>query len=77
MNYSQKKNIQIHRDYAHQIVDSMAIKLTQARALMLIGSDADFSSYHPSVQQDFFGATLEYMEDVSSLMPELLEKHQS
>jgi len=68
----QKNNTTNHGDYANA-ADSMAIKLSQARALLLIGSDVDFSSYHPSVQQDFFGATLEYLEDVSCLMDETRE----
>lgn len=71
MNYMQKSS-QIHHDYANQASDNMAIKLSQMQALLLVGSEVDFSSYHPSVQQDFFGATLEYMEDVKCLMPKLL-----
>ncbi len=71
------KSVKMYNDYNSSsltIVDTVSTKLAHTRALLLVGSDADFSSYHPSVQQDFLGAMLECVEDIDSLMPEL-EKH--
>ena len=68
MSSMKKKNTRIQEEYHTAAKDNMSIKLTQAKALLLIGSDVDFSSYDPSVQQDYFGAALQYVEDASDIM---------
>lgn len=71
---SKQTPVVINNSVHQELLDNLAIKLTQTRALLLVGSDVDFSSYHPSVQQDFFGATLECVEDMSLIMPELFRE---
>lgn len=71
------KSMKVYNDYNKTtltLIDTVSTKLAHAKALLLVGSDADFSSYHPSVQHDFLGAMLECVEDIDSLIPEL-EKH--
>lgn len=54
-----------------ELSDNVSTKLAHARALLLVGSDADFSNYCPSVVQDFMSAALACVEDVNTLLPEL------
>ena len=72
------KTLRLCNDYnansALELTDHVSTKLAHVRALLLVGTDADFSSYHPSVAQDFLSATLDCVEDVNILIPEL-EKH--
>lgn len=69
------KSLKLCNDYSNQLAleltDNLSAKLAHVRALLLVGSDADFSSYHPSVAQDFIGATLDCVEDINALIPEL------
>lgn len=71
---NKSKSIVINNPIRQDLMDNLAIKLTQTRALLLVGSDVDFSSYHPSVQQDFFGATLECIEDMTLIVPDLIKQ---
>lgn len=70
------KSVKMYNDYNKPAakLDAVSTKLAHTRALLLVGSDADFSSYHPSVQHDFLGATLECVEDMDSILNELEEQ---
>lgn len=51
--------------------DDLSIKLAQTRALLLVGSDADFSEYPLHVQQDFLGLALECIETMGDAIKEM------
>ncbi len=45
--------------------DELFFKISQLKTLLLVGQDTDFSDYHRMIQEDFFGAMIEYIEDIA------------